>query len=86
MCERSLVRLKYHARISNWCSSKVNDCSDRRAKDVMCEEFLEATRNCEHVQESPSVVSFYRGAELVGQAIWRDIEGDNTLQFRLLLA
>lgn len=86
MCERSLVRLKYLARSSGWCNNKVNACSERKAKNVQCEQFLEATKDCLHVQKSSSVVSFFKGHELVGQAIWRDIEGDNTLQFRLLLA
>lgn len=86
MCERSLVRLKYLARSSNWCNNKVNACSERKAKDVQCEEFLAATKNCASVQNSPSVVSFFNGHELVGQAIWREIEGDSALQFRLLLA
>ncbi|QZE60161.1 hypothetical protein pEaSNUABM35_00244 [Erwinia phage pEa_SNUABM_35] len=86
MCGRSLVRLKYLARSSNWCNNKVNACSERKAKNVQCEEFLAATKNCRSEQKSSSVVSFFKGHELVGQAIWHEIEGDSTLQFRLLLA
>ncbi|QZE56446.1 hypothetical protein pEaSNUABM40_00252 [Erwinia phage pEa_SNUABM_40] len=86
MCERSHLRLKYLARSSNWCNNKVNACSERKARDVQCEEFLAATKDCRSIQNSSSVVSFFSGQELVGQAIWREIEGDNMLQFRLLLA
>lgn len=86
MCGRSLIRLEYNARSSNWCNNKVNACSKRKATNVQCEDFLAATKNCRSVQESPSVVSFFDGQELVGQAVWHEIEGDNTLQFRLLLA
>ncbi|QYW04575.1 hypothetical protein pEaSNUABM14_00250 [Erwinia phage pEa_SNUABM_14] len=87
MYERSLVRLKYHARANLWYNNTEHACSERKATNVQCEQFLEATKNCRSVQESPSVVSFYSGAELVGQAIWQhDADSDSTLQFRLLLA
>lgn len=86
MCGRSLVRLKYLARSSNWCNNKVNACNKRKAKHVQCEEFLAATKGCITVQLSPSVISFYCNSELVGQTVWHEIEGDNSLQFRLLLA
>ncbi len=86
MCERSLVRLNYLARSLNWCNNKVNACSERKATTVQCEQFLEATKDCRTIQQSSKVVSFFRGLELVGQAIWLEIDGESTLQFRLLLA
>lgn len=86
MCGRSLLRLKYNARSLNWCDNKVHACSERKATNVQCEQFLEATKECRSVQKSSSVVSFFKGHELVGQAIWHEIDGDSALQFRLLLA
>jgi len=86
MCERSLVRLKYIARSSNWCNNKVNACSERKATNVQCEDFLAVTKDCRSVQDSSNVVSFFKDQELVGQAIWEEKEGDHILQFRLLLA
>ncbi|UAW53359.1 hypothetical protein pEaSNUABM30_00241 [Erwinia phage pEa_SNUABM_30] len=86
MCERSLVRLKYIARSSNWCNNKVNACSKRKATNVQCEDFLAVTKDCRSVQDSSNVVSFFKGQELVGQAVWQEKKGEHILQFRLLLA
>lgn len=86
MCGRSLVRLKYLARSMNWCNNKIHACNMRKAKRVPCETFLSVTKGCRSVQETPSVVSFYNDEGLVGQTVWKDVEGDSDLQFRLLLA
>lgn len=85
MCARTLERLRYHSRNAALIS-KASLSSKSRHKTAMVvdsDSFTNAVAGCRHVQQSPNLVSFFRGDDLIAQGVWQEVEGETYLELRL---